>query len=253
VTSTAKYCLQDAQYEFPYHYLPQLERDVTVRLGRYLPWGLDYVTYMTFIGDLLRERRPESLLDVGCGDGRLAHLVKADIPNVCGVDLSERAIAFARAFNPDVDFICADISTLTRRYACLTLIEVLEHISDEAMEGFVQTLSELVEDDGHVLISVPTVNLPLNKKHYRHYDRELLEATLAPHFVVDQYWWLYRRGIWERCITSALANRAFILNLKPLQRMIWRIHKRLTYHADAASGAHLVCWARRKGHRGRDA
>jgi len=236
-----KFGLQESEYRFPYHYLPSLNDRGALHLHRQLRWGLDYMTYMTCICDLIRQRRPESLLDVGCGDGRLIHTIKSEVPHVIGIDLSERAIAFARAFNSDVDFVCGDIASLSGQYAFLTLIEVLEHIPDSAMAAFLKHVARLIRHDGRVLISVPTVNVPLTKKHYRHYDLPLLRATVEPYFEIEQHWWLYRRCFLERRIRSVLCNGLYVLNSSFLLALIWRLHNRMTYHADSGNGAHLIC------------
>jgi len=241
-----KFQLQESEYCFPYHYLVSLDERGVFRLQKKLSWGLDYMTYMSYVCHLVRQRRPDSLLDIGCGDGRLIHMVQSDIPRVAGVDLSRRAIAFARAFNPDVTFTCGDIASVPDRYASVTLIEVLEHVPDTAMAVFLRSVARVVQDDGWLLISVPTANVPLTKKHYRHYDREQLEATLSPYFEIEQCAWLYRRCFWERRFRALLCNSFCLLNASFLLRWIWRLHKRLTYHANANNGAHLVCVARPK-------
>lgn len=237
--------LQELQYEFPYHYLPYLQQGVP-RLHRCLSWGLEYLTYTSFVVELIRRSAPESLLDLGCGDGRLIDMIENSVPQVSGVDLSERAIAFARAFNPGIEFMCTDIATLSAEYECVTLIEVLEHIPDEQynMAGFVRNVARLVKRDGRLLVSVPTINVPVNRKHYRHYDLALLEATLEPFFKIERHWWLYRRGMCEQLLRSMLVNRFYILNWTPLLALMWRIHYRRTYFADALTGAHLVCVAK---------
>jgi len=236
--------VQEKLYEFPYHYLPWLHDSKIPRLHRHLAWGLDYLTYISFVVSLIRELSPQSLLDIGCGDGRLISHVKSFVPHVVGVDISKQAIAFARAFNPDVEFYCVDITKMSGAYELVTLIEVLEHIPDQGMEGFVQNVARLVEEDGHLLVTVPTVNVPLNKKHYRHYSFGLLRSTLKPHFEIEKHWWLYRQGYLERLLRSFMVNRFYVLNWEPLLALIWRIHKRKTYFADASTGVHLLCLAR---------
>lgn len=242
-----KFHSQDILYEFPYHYLPQLDQKEIPRLYRYLSWGFDYLTYMSFVVDQIKSIAPKSLLDIGCGDGRLIHWVKTAVPQVSGIDLSERAIAFARVFNPEVMFHCADIVTLSGTYECVTLIEVLEHISDEHLGEFVCNVARLVAENGHLLLSVPTVNVPLNEKHYRHYDLDLLETTIGSHFEIKRHWWLYRRGFLERWLRFVMVNRFYILNSAPLLNLIWRIHRRKIYFANDTTGAHLVALARLSG------
>ncbi len=236
--------LQEMFYEFPYHYLARIDDGKSFRLHRELTWGLDYMTYVSFIAELIGRNHPESLLDVGCGDGRLIHMIKSLVPRISGVDLSERAIAFARAFNPDVDFLCGDVAQVSEKYAWVTLVEVMEHIPDHQMPEFVRNIARLVQDDGLLLISVPTVNTPLNKKHYRHYNLPLLKDTLSTHFEIQNYWWLYRLGILEKLIHSVVCNSLYVLNSTLLLASIWRMHKSLTYHADASTGLHLVCLAK---------
>lgn len=239
-----KFDFQDVLYEFPYHYLPLLNGGKFFQLHRQLTWGLEYITYISFVADLINENHPLTLLDVGCGDGRLIYMVKSLVPRISGIDLSERATAFARAFNPDIEIACDEVATISRKYDWVTLIEVLEHIPDDQMRLYVRNIARVMKDDGRLLISVPTVNVPTDRKHYRHYDFDLLRDTIAPSFEVEKHWWLYRRGSLERFIRFILCNRFFVLNSSPLLVLLWRFHKRMTYYADASSGTHLVCLAR---------
>ncbi len=239
--SVDKQKLQDDLYEFPYHYLPILEAGGAVRLHRQLSWGFEYLTYMSFVASVIREHSPQSLLDVGCGDGRLVYMLKNAVPSIVGLDLSERAIAFARAFNPEVEFICGDVSTLSRKFSFATLVEVLEHIPDNDVSKFIQSVGEHIEDNGLLLISVPSINMPLNKKHYRHYTLDLLRQSIPTNFVIRQHWWLYRRSSLARILGFTLCNRLFTTNWRVIRRVAWFIHQKSTYMADASTGAHLIC------------
>jgi len=107
----------------------------------------------------------------------------------------------------------------------------------------VRNVARLVQADGHLLITVPTINVPLIRKHYRHYNLELLENTLKPFFDIERHWWLYRRGRVERFMRFVLYNRFYVLNFSPLLKIIWKTHKRITYSADAKTSAHLACLA----------
>lgn len=239
-----KFDIQDDLYTFPYHYLPTLGDDGVVRLHRQLAWGLEYLTYMTFAAQMIQSRQVDSLLDVGCGDGRLLHMLRGYIPRLSGVDLSPRAIALAQALNPDLDFRCADVAQIQTQYGMISLIEVLEHIPGESMAGFLHSVAQRLTASGQLLVSVPTVNVPLNPKHYRHYDLPLLQTTLAPHFEIVQHWWLYRRGNLSEWLTRRLlCNSVYALNQPHLTTLIWRWHRRKNYFGNAGNGAHLVALA----------
>jgi SAM-dependent methyltransferase len=239
-----KFDLQDNLYSFPYHYLPTINEDGVIQLHQHLSWGLEYLTYMTFIVALIKERQPGSLLDVGCGDGRLLSMLRGAISEMRGVDVSQRAIALAQAMNPDLDFVCEDVAEIMEIYQMITLVEVLEHIPDDIMPGFMENIAQRVAPSGQLLVSVPTVNVPLNQKHYRHYNLEQIQAAIDPHFIITQHWWVYRRGnLIEWLSRRLLCNGLFVLNQRHLSALIWRWHKRLNYLGSEKNGGHLIVLA----------
>ncbi len=242
-----RFALQDAQYEFPYHYLPHLQ-DGSARRSRSLRWGREYLCYLLVLAEKLRELAPASLLDVGCGDGRLLSLAVDFVPQCHGVDLSTGAIAFARAFVPRAHFEVAEASRLGRTFAAVTAIEVLEHVPDEAVPSFWRTLAERCERGGTVIVSVPTRNVPLNRKHYRHYDEDLLRRELAASgapLSVAELTYVYRQPGWLRALERAIDNRHFRLEVRALDRLLWQHVWKHLRSASAADGHHLVATLRR--------
>src|SRR4051812_16394470 len=83
--------IQEAEYEFPYHYIPQLENGNFSQV-RKLRWGYEYLSYLRFILAQLEKLEFASLLDVGCGEGRFLSEVSKRFPdkNLKGVDRSQR-------------------------------------------------------------------------------------------------------------------------------------------------------------------
>ena len=169
-----KFQRQELQYRFPYHYIPHLDEEGYATRFRILSWGLEYLCYQLHIAKLVEKCHPTSILDVGCGDGRFLGLLSDTIPRRVGVDLSEKAISYAKAFHPDVDYRCVDIKDLDENFDVITCIEVLEHIPEEQLYSFIKNLFRRCNPGGKLIISVPTKILPVNKKHYRHYDLTLL-------------------------------------------------------------------------------
>jgi len=86
-----------------------------------------------------------------------------------GIDFSERAILFAKAFNygNGSEFICGDVNDIKGNYDVITMIETLEHIPDDQINDVVHSVHNLLPQNGRLVISVPTTNNPLNSKHYR--------------------------------------------------------------------------------------
>lgn len=170
-----KFELQDREYEFPYHYIPTYTKEGFART-RELYWGGEYLSYMKFIVDKLVENGSDSVLDVGCGDGRLCNILKDNkrINRIKGIDLSEKSIAWARLFNPDIEFEVKDVALETEKWDVVTLIEVIEHIPDESIATFIQNIYMVLNEGGKIFLTVPSKNVPLISKHYRHYDLDMI-------------------------------------------------------------------------------
>jgi SAM-dependent methyltransferase len=178
--------LQEDQYQLPYHYIPSLGQN---RFAQHLywDWGFRYLGGLHLVTEELRQLPFQSLIDVGCGDGRFLREVQDSFPGhrLMGVDYSERAIALASALNPRLRFAVLDVfrQNLEERFDVATLIEVLEHIPPDQLGDFVKGTQRLLDEQHTLLITVPHVNKPLVRKHFQHFDetklRALLEKTYA--------------------------------------------------------------------------
>lgn len=238
-----KFQIQDSQYDFPYHYIPYFDNRGYGTIYRMLNWGYEYLCYIKHIKLLIESYQPKSVLDVGCGDGRLLGLLSDNIQKKIGIDLSDRAIAFAKAFHPLIDFRCIDIRDVEGSYDLITLIEVLEHIPEEAIPDFLKNAFARLSDEGVFIISVPTTNLPLNKKHYRHYDLPLLIKHIdrsGIHYTIKKAEYVYYEPKWLKYMFLFLCNRFWIFELQFLKKSIWsRIWNKYRY-ASEISGHHLI-------------
>ncbi len=181
-----KFEQQDNEYSFPYHYNPHFVKlkngKQKATISRLLYWGFAYLAKIDLFVSEIVKLNPKRVLDVGCGDARLLHTLKNYLPhqNLHGVDLSERGIAFAKAFNPTLDIKLADITKTVydEKFDCIVLMEVLEHIPDDFVAPFLQGIANNLSDDGVLFLSVPHINLKLQSKHYRHYTMSLLKQHL---------------------------------------------------------------------------
>ena len=233
--------LQESQYEFPYHHIPRVHDHVASQI-RALGWGFEYMCYLNHIREMVLEMKPKSLLDVGCGDGRFLGMLP-DVPERVGVDSSDRAIQFAKAFHPEITFKGVDGSSLDVMFDVSTAIEVLEHVPDEEVADFLQTLSERTTVGGHVIICVPTVVTPLQQKHHRHYSLAVLQEQLKQANVnlrLTRADYVFRKDRIYRIYQRVLMNRWWSVEIKRLNRLLWRHVWENLRNADADSGNHLV-------------
>lgn len=175
-----KFEIQNNEYSFPYHYLPEYDKNTGFKKKKQLLWGGEYLSYMRFVSDQVINCKPQKVLDVGCGDGRLCNIIKASDSsiNIKGIDLSEKAIRWAKMFNENIDFAVMDVSNIKEKYEAITVVEVIEHIPEEQLDTFFRALSNALQANGTIYITVPADNVPVSKKHYRHYNFNMLEEQL---------------------------------------------------------------------------
>ncbi|MDI6616663.1 MAG: class I SAM-dependent methyltransferase [Syntrophaceae bacterium] len=165
--------IQEEEYRLPYHY-----KDVFAP-GQ----SIERNSIFTFIVETFRRAGKEHVIDVGCGDGRFCFFAK-DYLRVEGLDISKRALEWARMFNPEVAFHNKRIEDLNLQgeFDGAVALEVLEHIPDDGMPAFIKGIRSVVTDDAVVIFTVPSVRKPLEEKHFRHYTEMTLRETLEPFF-----------------------------------------------------------------------
>jgi len=123
------------------------------------------------------------LLDVGCGDGRLAQQV--DYP-VVGVDMSDVRIDIARAGHPESEWHCADIydwlTACERRFQTIVFVEVLEHL-EQPLEA-IQLAHALLADGGMIIGTAP-LRMPYLAHLQVYQDLQDVSARLKPVHLVQ--------------------------------------------------------------------
>jgi len=235
-----KFELQDNQYEFPYHYLAFMDND-TPQIKKTLDWGIEYLTYVSVIIEEIKKLKFNNILDVGCGDGYLLNNLETKSEKY-GIDLSKKAIMFANAFSKDTKFEIKDLFTLDTKYDLILLIEVLEHIPNNFVEPFITQVLSLINKDGYFIISVPTTVIPLNKKHYRHYDEALLTEHIENFGNVEliSETRVYKESKLHKFIMRLLNNKIWSINSKYILNKFWKWHLKNNVNADNQSGYHII-------------
>lgn len=237
---SARFSMQESEYAFPYHHIPYFSDEATPCIHRVMSWGLEYLCYTRHVIEIVRGLQPDSVLDVGCGDGRLL----SDMPTIdrrLGIDLSERAIGLANALG-NASFICADVRDLSEKFDVATCVEVLEHVPDDAEVSFLAAIGRRVNPGGHIVISVPSVLRPVHPKHFRHYSEASLRKTIAaalPDWEVVSLNGIFLESKIQAVCRKMLQNRFWTLNVPILSRWMWKSLWRNRVCSESR-GAHLV-------------
>ena len=219
--------IQDEQYHFPYHYVSSSTNGV-FRQTYDWSWALNYQLTLDFILNRLQDEEFTSIVDIGCGDGRLTWELHKAFPmsRVLGLDYSQRSVGLAKNINPSVDYQVRDIITAKteERFDRGMLIEVLEHIPDELESPFLEAISNMLtvaggggtvgKSNGVLYLTVPHQNQPLSPKgkHYRHYTVKSLAEKVSPYFEINECITFQKRCRRRGWVSKLLSNRYFILN-----------------------------------------
>jgi 2-polyprenyl-3-methyl-5-hydroxy-6-metoxy-1,4-benzoquinol methylase len=110
------------------------------------------------LDELLSAAAPQSLLDVGCGEGVLVHQWAQRMPaaRIVGIDLEEESIqqGWAQRQAPNLEYRVMKAENLPfgdDEFDCATAIEVLEHVPDP--EHTVAEMARVAR--AHLIVSVP--------------------------------------------------------------------------------------------------
>jgi glycosyltransferase involved in cell wall biosynthesis len=168
--------------------------------------------YADWIYDLVQPHLGEHVLEIGAGHGELTERLRRDA-RVTATDLSKRcvdALELRFAGCPEVEVLQADAAALgaeNRRYDSVVLINVLEHIDDDA--GALADLRTLLKPGGRLCVFVPAFeglysDFDRRIGHRRRYRKARLAGTfdraglgvLEARYVNTAgaiAWWLFSR------------------------------------------------------------
>ena len=125
-----------------------------------------YYPLWTVVADRVVRSGAARVLDIGCGPGQVASLLRDQgIPNYLGLDFSPARVRHARAICPEYAFEAVDVFSTPLLeegdYDVVLLLEFLEHIErDREVLG-------RIREGTRVIASVP--NFP-SAGHVRHFD-----------------------------------------------------------------------------------
>lgn len=168
--------VMEEKYALPYHWFP------AKRIRRFDRQELSRLIFRLI--DTHAPRPISHYLDLGCGDGRWTSDIHDHLntePTTVGIDVSARAIGFARLICPVLSFEVERVENLPfddASFDLITAIEVLEHLPDGIEELALREARRVLRPDGLLMVTTPTWNLRLSPHHFRHYAVERLHELL---------------------------------------------------------------------------
>lgn len=93
----------------------------------------------------------QSLLDVGCGDGRIINRLNGKYEKICGLDISQKALEHVKT--PKVQGSLEELPFLDNSFDILICCEVLEHLPYPVYKKAIKEMERVSKK--YILISVP--------------------------------------------------------------------------------------------------
>lgn len=189
--------IQADEYAFPYHYLPVFGENPKVT--RHWSFAPSYLAALGLVKDLIlrfaasdAESQAWKHIDIGCGDGALLFHISRDqrfqkAIELYGIDYDPRALEWARQFNDRAVILEQDIADLgAETYDSASLVEVAEHIPHDVLPSFLTHAASALKRGGRLVVTVPSVEKPVQKKHYQHFSFDLIQNYASDIFDVEE-------------------------------------------------------------------
>lgn len=241
--------LQENLYRFPYHHLTH-NRDGGIFIFRHLFWGLEHYTYISYVIGEITKHKPNTIVDIGCGEGRIILELKKTLPDslLSGYDISAAAVRFALAFVPDKEFGIHNIveKPLDLQFDAAVSCEVIEHIKPEEVDAYCKNIAQSIKSGGTLFLTTPTTNIPTSAKHYQHFTREILEKHLNRYFLIEEVRYLNVVNGYSRLLNRLIANKLFLSNFPALNRWVLKKYNSKLLIGTEKTGSRIFIRAVRK-------
>lgn len=232
--------VQENFYKFPYHYCVKFKKQFS--MFYIFDWGLNYASTVEFLLDKLNENiNKNSIIDIGCGEGRLTKELFLKFPSskVEGVDYSNKPIQMAKALNYDLNikFHTANIieNKLDSTFDVATLMEVYEHIEPKSAESFLNGIYDLLNENGILHLTVPHENVPIAPHHFRHFSAEVLTKELEKYFEIVEVIPFEKISVKRKWLMRIFTNKYFILNHKKWNNNLYKYYKKNLFFVEKES------------------
>ena len=116
---------------------------------------------MPYIDNFIKDLKGKSILDVGCGSGKMANYFFSKGLKVKGIDFSEEMIKRAKKQYPQLDFLCEDICNYKTKdkYDGIFSKYLLFHLPPEDLNYTLNNFYNILNENGQlcIILDIPKV------------------------------------------------------------------------------------------------
>jgi ubiquinone/menaquinone biosynthesis C-methylase UbiE len=146
-----------------------------------------------WVEGVLADKTGELAIDLGCGSGRIAHVLAKHYEKVRAIDLSPEMIELAQRKRPHprIAFEAADLTTVTGQYDLVISMMTLHHLPD--VEATLGHIASLVKPGGTAILvdnAVPHATTRMGQRIWaaQVLAQDIVQAFRKFRFAVDNRW-----------------------------------------------------------------
>ena len=145
-----------------------------------------------------------------------------------GYEISSKASKFFKAFNEKIKLYegFEELEKMENYFDYIILSEVIEHMPDTAINKNIDLIHKILKNGGEIIVTAPHENIPVHKKHYRHYNSEnLLKNFPSQKFELLEKKFLFKKNIFITILRKIFFNRYFLINSNLLHNLYYKVNK----------------------------
>lgn len=150
--------------------------------------------------DLIEVLKPKSILELGCGMGRLFPLFMKEADIITGVDLSDGMVKKGRSLysdkendNTHIEFICGDMCFVNtnKKYDLIVLaLSVLKHLqTNEQRFNVLRNAKEHLNKNGFIVIDHAPFLYNTESTNWINANNSMVKNWVSDHRILDGYQW----------------------------------------------------------------
>ena len=130
-----------------------LPLDLYASIEEYLEFDEEVSYLYDTIKNIVVSKQPNTLIDIGCGQGEFCKLISSQGIQTTGVDLSSKQIEIASA--KGVNAQCIDIKNIQEKHDCATAVfDVINYLPSGYIEEFLTHSYNLLNDGGYFIFDI---------------------------------------------------------------------------------------------------
>ncbi len=131
--------------------------DLYAKIEPYIGFYDEYERLYEIYIEILKDYSPRTILDIGCGNGRMLELLKESGFDAKGIDISKKMVQIAKQRGVDAE--CKKIEDVKESFdAIVAVADVLNYMDKNSLKDFFKQIQRCLKDNGVFICDINTLH-----------------------------------------------------------------------------------------------